>query len=38
MRLYDIITQDREPIRVLVVAPTVEEAKQIAREQGHTVN
>ena len=38
MRLYDIITQDREPIRVLVVAPTSEQAKQIVRDAGHTVN
>jgi len=38
MRVYDITTQDREPIRVLVVAPTVAEAKQIVRDQGHTVN
>ncbi len=38
MRLYDIITQDREPVRVLVVAGTAEQAKQIARDAGHTVN
>jgi len=38
MRVYDITTQDREPVRVLVVAPTVDEAKQIVRDQGHTVN
>ena len=38
MRLYDITTQDNIPVRVLVVAPTVAEAKQILRDQGYTVN
>ena len=38
MRVYDITTQDREPIRVLVVAPTVQEAKQILRDKGYKVN
>lgn len=38
MRLYDITTQDREPVRVLVVAPTIEQAKQILRDAGHRVN
>ncbi len=38
MGLYVITTQDREPVRVLVLAPSAREAKQIVRDQGHTVN
>ena len=37
MKLYDITTTDPTPTRILVVAQTVEEAKQIARAEGHKV-
>ena len=37
MKMYDITTQDPTPTRILVVAKTAEEAKAIARAEGHKV-
>lgn len=37
MRLYDITTEDPTPTRILVVAKTVTEAKEIVRAKGFKV-
>jgi len=38
VNLYNILTDDLVPMRLLVMAETAEKAKQIARDQGHIID